>query len=115
MTNGPKHWSADDGELAALTKAIRIRVLDCSTTGCLVETDVPVAAGTVAMLRVNGLGEELADTVQIVRCQPIPGAGVYHLATQFLVTGPPYPSTLRYVMHSDVKKLAGWMRTTDGT
>jgi PilZ domain-containing protein len=93
--------SGDGGqELAALTKEIEARVLNCSATGCLVETDAVIAVGTVAVLRVHWNGRELTDTVRVVRCQQIQGAGsVNHLGMQFVSTKPPDAATLRYVIH----------------
>jgi hypothetical protein len=91
---------AGEEELAALTKEIRARVLNCSVTGCLVETDGPVAIGTVAVLQVAFDGRELTDTVRVVRCQQIEGAGgVNHVGLQFVSTRPPDADTLRFVAH----------------
>ncbi len=101
----------NDDEPAALTKEMRVRVLNCSASGCLIESNGPVAAGTVAVLRIAFGGLEFDDTVQVVRCQPIEGAGsIYHVGAQFLPTTPPYAGTLRYVMRREVSKLAGWLR-----
>jgi hypothetical protein len=101
-------------ELAALTKELRVRVLNCSGTGCLVEADGPIAVGTVAILRISFGGSEFDDAVQVVRCQPVEGAGnVCHVATHFLSTTPPYAGTLRHVMHRELNRLAGWLRTTE--
>ena len=103
-----------DEELAALTRELRVRVLNCSATGCLVESNGPVVVGTVAVLRIVFGGHEFDDTVRVVRCQVIEGAGnIYHIGTQFLSTTPPYAGTLRYVMRRDLSKLAGWLRTKE--
>jgi hypothetical protein len=73
-----------------------MRVLNCSASGCLIETDRRFDVGAVASIRVVIDGRELVDDVQIVRCQPIAGAGsVYHLGAQFLWTNPPGTHTLR--------------------
>ena len=100
-------------QIAALTKELRVRVLNCSASGCLVETNGTIAVGTVAILKVAFGGSEFEDTVQVVRCQPIVGAGaICHVGTRFLSTTPPYAGTLRYVMRSDIGKLAAWLRTS---
>ena len=68
-------------ELGALTCELRVRVLNGSATGCLVESSRPLTVGTVAALRVNLLGREYDDQVQVTRCQSIVGAGnIFHIA-----------------------------------
>jgi hypothetical protein len=102
----------DDEELASLTKEMRVRVLNCSGSGCLLETDAPIAVGAIARLRITFGGREFDDTVRIVRCQVLTGAGsVYHIGTEFLSTMPPYAGTLRYLMRRELNRLAGWVWT----
>jgi PilZ domain len=85
--------------LAVLGKELRIRVLNCSPSGCLLETRARLEVGTVASLRMTLQGEEFVDDVQVVRCQPIEGAGsIFHIGAQFLWTGTPSPRSLRQVM-----------------
>jgi len=73
--------------LGVITRLCQMRVLNYSTSGCLIETDRRFEAGAVASIRVAIEGRELVDDVQIVRCQPIAGAGsVYHLGARFLWT-----------------------------
>jgi hypothetical protein len=101
-------------DLAALTKENRIRVLNCSASGCLVESNGTIAVGTVAILRVAFGGSEFEDAVQVVRCQPIEGAGaICHVATRYLSTTPPYAGTLRHVMRRELGNLSGWLRTRE--
>jgi hypothetical protein len=101
-----------DDELAALTKDIRVRVLNCSGSGCLLESDRPLEIGAVAILRIVFGGREFDDAVRVVRCQALEGAGsVYNIGTQFLATTPPYAGTLRYLIRRDLNSLAGWLRT----
>ena len=52
-------------QIAALTKELRVRVLNCSASGCLVETNGTIAVGTVAILKVAFGGSEFEDTVQV--------------------------------------------------
>jgi hypothetical protein len=83
------HGSETDGDrLGVLTREMRVRVLNCSPTGCLLETDLHLDVGTIASIQVNVDGRELADDVRVVRCQLIAGAGVYHVGAEFLWTGP---------------------------
>ena len=85
--------------LGVLGKEFRVRILNCSPSGCLIETSLRVEVGTVASLRMALQGEEFLDDVQVVRCQPIEGAGsLFHVGAQFLWTATPKPHSLRQVM-----------------
>ena len=98
--------------LATLTGHVRVRVLNCSAEGCLLEATGPLAIGTVGNLRVSFSGREFEDAIQIVRCNPVePTKGTHHLAGKFLSTSPPYAGTFRYVMRCDLGELAGWLDT----
>ncbi|HZM59884.1 MAG TPA: hypothetical protein VFB85_08805 [Vicinamibacterales bacterium] len=82
--------------LGIITRLCQMRVLNCSASGCLIETERRFDVGAVASIRVVIDGRELVDDVQIVRCQPIAGAGsVYHLGARFLWTNPPGTHSLR--------------------
>jgi len=90
--NAPRH------EIASLTTDICVRVLNVSATGCLIETRRALDIGTVATLRVNLAGSDFEDTVQIVRCQEITGAGTtFHLGATFLTTSAPSLESLRFL------------------
>ncbi len=69
MSNTPKR--TERHEVASLTTDMRVRVLNVSAVGCLVETTRPLEIGTVATLRITFAGGDFEDTVQIVRCQEI--------------------------------------------
>lgn len=89
--------------LGMLTRSCQMRVLNCSVSGCLIETNCHIDIGAVASIRVVINGRELSDDVQVVRCQRIAGAGsVYHIGAQFLWTTPPGAASLRAALwHSD--------------
>jgi hypothetical protein len=100
----------DEQELAALATDLRVRVLNCAASGCLVESSRPLVVGSVATLRIAVLGGEFEDTVQVVRCQEITGGGaVYHIGAEFLPTAPPWAGTLRYLMRRETGDLKGWL------
>ena len=87
---------ASTERLAVLTRSCQMRILNCSVTGCLVETTSSLDVGTIASIRVFINGREYADDVRIVRCQRIAGAGsTYHIGAQFLWTQPPDQRSLR--------------------
>ena len=77
-------------EVASVSTDIRVRVLNVSAAGCLIETRRPLEVGSVATLRINFAGGDFEDTVQIVRCHEITGAGTtFHLGATFLTTAAP--------------------------
>jgi hypothetical protein len=100
--------------VGALSKDIRVRVLNCSPVGCLLESNSPVAVGTVAALSVMFGDREFADSVQVVRCQSIGSTrGIYHLGAEFLTTAPPYAGSLRYAMRREGEALVGRLNTNN--
>lgn len=88
-------------QLGVLTRERHVRLLNCSVSGCLIETNCRVQVGAIASIRVVIEGRELSDDVQIVRCQPIAGAGdTFHVGAQFLWTKPLESTSLRALQAS---------------
>src|SRR5438477_7965283 len=99
MRTEAQNLTITDNALGVLGKELRVRVLNCSPSGCLVETSSRLEVGTIASLRLSLQGDEFADDVQVVRCQQIEGAGsVFHVGAQFLWTGMPHEQSLRQLM-----------------
>jgi hypothetical protein len=102
----------EQNDIAGLTTDLRVRVLNCGPSGCLVETTRALPVGSVARLRITFSGGDFEDTVQVVRCQEITGAGaVYHVGTEFLTTTPPSVESLRYLIRRETGQLGGWLLT----
>lgn len=99
-------------EVASLTTDIRVRVLNVSAAGCLIETRRALEIGSVATLSINVAGANFEDTVQIVRCQEITGAGaIFHLGATFLTTAAPSIESLRYLFRRQSDSV-GYIRLT---
>lgn len=82
--------------VGVLTKEFHVRMLNYSPSGCLVETNARIEVGTIGSLRFVIDGTEFIDDVQVVRCQPIEGAGsLYRVGARFLWTVSPGKGTLR--------------------
>jgi hypothetical protein len=114
MIRWPGRFPRKEEELGALTCELPVRVLNGSATGCLVESSRALAVGTVAGLRVNLLGREYDDQVQVTRCQSIVGAGnIFHIAMEFLSTTPPYAGSLRYAIHRELGQFGGWLHAVE--
>ncbi len=92
---GEPRGARDD--VASLAEHIRVRVLNCSAAGCLLETTAPVPVGASGRLRVSFGGRDFDDTIQIVRCERIQSS-MHHVATKFISTSPPYAGSLRYTL-----------------
>ncbi len=101
-------------ELAALTSEMNVRVLNCGPTGCLVESRRAMPVGSVATLRISFSGGDFEDIVQVVRCQDITGAGVYHIGAEFLTTAPPSAESLRFLIRREAGQVNGWVRPKNG-
>jgi PilZ domain-containing protein len=97
-------------EVASLSTDIRVRVLNVSAAGCLIETRRALDVGSVATLRINVAGGDFEDTVQIVRCQEITGAGTtFHLGATFLTTAAPSIESLRFLFRRQADSV-GYIR-----
>ena len=97
-------------QLGVLTRERQVRLLNCSVSGCLLETNCRVPVGAIASIRVTIDGRELVDDVQIMRCQPIAGAGeTYHVGAQFLWTQPLVPQSLRSALRATRGEIAATM------
>ena len=97
-------------DVATLARQIRVRVLNCSAAGCLLETTAAVPVGACGKLRVSFEDRDFDDMIEIVRCEHITST-VYHVATKFISTAPPYVGSLRYTMRHGLDDLAGWLDT----
>jgi len=79
-----------------LTREFRTRLVNFSPSGCLLEMNVRIDVGTIGSLQFVIDGRELADDVQVVRCQQIEGAGsLYQVGARFLWTAAASKGTLR--------------------
>ena len=100
-------------EVASVSTDIRVRVLNVSGAGCLIETRRALEVGSVATLRINFAGSDFEDTVQIVRCQEITGAGTtFHLGATFLTTAAPSIESLRFLFRRQADSV-GYIRLAD--
>ena len=97
---------------AALRRNVRVRVLNCSASGCLIETKRSLPVGMVASLQSTFGDRTLEDIVRVVRCEAVEGtAAVYRVAAQFLVTAPPDPGSLRYLIGREAAAVPNWSET----
>jgi hypothetical protein len=95
-TNQPVHAAQS---FAVLTREVRIRIVNCSLSGVLLETNASLAVGTVAALTLRIGEHEFKDDVRVVRCQPIAGAGpLHHVGAELLWTAFPGQHSLRLAM-----------------
>jgi hypothetical protein len=97
FTNTPMHGATES--LAVLTREVRIRLVNCSLSGCLLEANASLPVGTVAALTLRIGEHEFRDDVRVVRCQAIAGAGSRHLiGAQLVWTAVPGQQSLRLAL-----------------
>ena len=98
--------SAPSARLAALARDFEARLLNYSQSGCLLETNARIEVGTVATIHFVIDGRELADEIQVVRCQAIEGAGsLYQVGARFLWAIAPGKGTLRQALGSPERSI----------
>lgn len=92
--------------MGVLARDIEVRVLNCSPSGCLLETNAPIDVGTVGSLTLTVGGHDLLDHLVVVRCHPKQGAGsVYHVGAQFLWLGSLTRHTLRRALGRPAERM----------
>jgi PilZ domain len=98
-----------------LTREIDVRVVNISASGCLIETPRRMVVGAVGNLRLEFGGDEYDDDFQVVRCQPIAGAGsIYHVGMKFLWTSPRHQRSIRHAVSHRVGGISRlWLHQSD--
>lgn len=100
--------SAPSVRLAALARDFEARILNYSLSGCLLETNARIEAGTVGTIHFVIDGRELTDEVQVVRCQAIEGAGsLYQVGARFLWAVAPGKGSLRQALGATERSITG--------
>jgi hypothetical protein len=88
-----------DDVIGVLTREVRVRLVNISASGCLVESGSRLEVGMAGALRVRVGGEVYSDDVRISRVQQRQGAGgTWQVGAEFLWTAPPGPEALRRVV-----------------
>jgi PilZ domain len=116
----PPNPGTHEREVGALVEDIRVRVINCSAAGCLLESDKWIAEGTIATLQLSMRGRTFSEVAEVVRCQPVDRRnGLYHVGAQFLSTTAPHAGSLRQAMRrqgSELERgLMGEIATSRGT
>ena len=87
--------------VAVLGREVPVRLVDISSSGCLLESASRLEKGTTGSLRVVYEGHEYSDDVRIMRCRPVEGSGsLYYLGAEFLWTTSPGDRSLRRILAS---------------
>ncbi len=90
-----------DDVLAVLGRDVSVRVVDVSSSGCLLQSEVQLVAGTTGSLRVTYDGAEYVDDVRVIRCHhPANGNGWFGVGAQFLWTSRPDERSVRRLVAS---------------
>jgi hypothetical protein len=98
MITGLNRAEDPAGRLGVATRDLSVRLLNCSPSGCLLETDGRLESGATGVLRLTIGGDEFSDDVEVVRCQAIQGAGaLYQIGVRFLWNAPLNRRALRRI------------------
>jgi len=90
---------AADDCVGVITREVRVRLVNISTSGCLIESSSRLEPGTAGDLRIRVGGDIYADDVRIARVQQVQGAGsTWHVGAEFLWTTQPGTQSLRRVV-----------------
>ena len=82
--------------IAAIGREVKVRLIQISRSGCLLECSQAMPAATVAMLSVDINGRRYADEVRVSRSRQVSGAGErYEVGVEFLWLHPPLERSLR--------------------
>jgi hypothetical protein len=85
--------------VAVLGREVPVRLVDISTSGCLLESPNRLDKGTTGSLKVVFEQQQYVDDVRIIRCSQCEGSSrVYHLGAEFLWTTNPRENSLRRVL-----------------
>ena len=90
---------AADDLVGVLTREVRVRLVNISASGCLVESSHRLELGTTGALALTIDGERFEDDVRVSRVQQMQGASAnWHLGAEFLWTTQPGMRSLRRIV-----------------
>jgi len=81
--------------LGVLTREVRVRVVNISAVGTLVESNQLMAVGTLGRLRLRLADGEYIDDIEVVRSDAVGGARVFHIGMRFLFTTSRHQRSIR--------------------
>jgi hypothetical protein len=101
---------AADDLAGVLARYVRVRLVNISDSGCLVETSAQVDQGATGALRVEIGGEIYADDIRVARVQRVHGSSAtWQVGAEFLWTTYPGSRSLRRMvsrLQRDVERQA---------
>jgi hypothetical protein len=87
---------ASEDLAGVLSREVRVRLVNISGSGCLVETSAHVEQGTTGALTVEVGGEIFADDIRVARVQRVHGSSAtWQVGAEFLWTTYPDSRSLR--------------------
>jgi PilZ domain len=94
--SGLQDLLASDDVMGVLTRESRVRLVNISASGCLLESGLRMEPGTSGELRLTVDGETYCDAIRVSRVQQMYGAGAaWHVGAEFLWTTRPGSRSLR--------------------
>jgi len=84
-----------DKSLGVLMREVRVRVVNISHVGTLLESNKRMAVGTLGRLRLRLADGEYIDDIEVVRCDAVEGGNAFHIGMRFLFTTSRHQRSIR--------------------
>src|SRR5499427_49599 len=101
--------------LGVLMREVRVRVVNISRVGTLLESNKRMAVGTLGRLRLRLADGEYIDDIEVVRCEDVNGGGVFHIGMRFLFTTSRHQRSIRGAIARFGAPLSAVMETPSRT
>lgn len=95
MTYTAEPVLAINGHLGNLAFDIKVRLINCSASGALLQSNARLEVGVLGLLHLDVHGTDLSDNVRVVRCRAIEGASTFHIGVEFVGPGIESGNSLR--------------------
>ncbi|HJZ70767.1 MAG TPA: PilZ domain-containing protein [Vicinamibacterales bacterium] len=93
--------------LGVLMREVRVRVVNISRVGTLLESSKRMAVGTLGRLRLRMADGEYIEDIEVVRCDAVEGGDGFHIGMRFLFTTSRHAQSIRSALaRSDTPRSA---------
>jgi len=101
--------------LGVLMREVRVRVVNISRVGTLLESNKRMAVGTLGRLRLRIGDGEYIDDIEVVRCDAVEGGSAFHIGMRFLFTTSRHQRSIRSAIAHFSAPLSAALETTTRT
>src|SRR5262249_10081026 len=101
--------------LGVLMREVRVRVVNISRVGTLLESHKRMAVGTLGRLRLRLGDGEYIDDVEVARCDAVEDTGLFQIGMRFLFTTSRHQQSIRGALARFSTPLSAAMETPSRT